>query len=87
MPLATLLFTLPLALDGESANTGNTAIGVISVVSIVSGYLLLAALWFFVFRGKAREKRKKRSSPDWPTTDARSVERDDAHDRGAHGRP
>jgi hypothetical protein len=64
MALATLLLALPLALDGESANTGNTAIGVISVVSIVSGYLLLAALWFFVFREKAREKRRKGSSPD-----------------------
>jgi hypothetical protein len=64
MPLAALLLIVPLALDGESANTGNTAIGVISVVSIVSGYLLLAALWFFVFRGKAREKRRKGSSPD-----------------------
>jgi hypothetical protein len=64
MALAALLLALPLALDGESSNTGNTAIGVISVVSIAFGYLLLAALWYFVFRGKAREKRKKRSSAD-----------------------
>ena len=35
----------------------------ISVVSIVFGYLLLAALWYFVFRDKAREKRGK-DSPD-----------------------
>jgi hypothetical protein len=35
---------------------------VVSVVSIVFGYLLLAALWYFVFRGKAREKRRKGSS-------------------------
>jgi amino acid transporter len=64
MALAALLLTLPLALDGESSNSGNTAIGVISVVSIVFGYLLLAALWYFVFRGKAREKRRKRPSAD-----------------------
>ena len=38
----------------------NTAIAVISVVSIISGYLLLAALWHFVFREKARDRRRKR---------------------------
>jgi hypothetical protein len=31
-------------------------------LSIVCGYLLLAGLWYFVFRAKAREKRAKRSS-------------------------
>jgi hypothetical protein len=53
---ATLL--LPLALDGESVSGNNTAIAAISIVSIVFGYLLLAALWHFVFREKARDKRK-----------------------------
>lgn len=62
MGLEALLSFLPVALDGESAAGNNAAIGVISVVSIVFGYLLLAALWYFVFRGKAREKRSKRSS-------------------------
>ncbi len=51
------------ALDGESAAGNNTGLAVISLVSIVFGYLLLAGLWYFVFRGKAREKRDKRS-PD-----------------------
>jgi hypothetical protein len=60
--LATLIHLVPLALDGESVSGNNTAIAVISVISMVSGYLLLAALWYFVFRGKAREKRKKGSS-------------------------
>ncbi len=54
---------LPVALDGESVSSNNTAVAVISVVSIVSGYLLLAALWYFVFREKARQKRRK-GSPD-----------------------
>jgi hypothetical protein len=62
MSLAALLLFLPVALDGESAAGNNAAIGVISLVSIVCGYLLLAALWYFVFRGGARAKRKKRSS-------------------------
>jgi hypothetical protein len=56
-----LLLSLPLALDGEAANSNNTAIAVISLLSIVCGYLLLAALWYFVFREKAREKRRKGS--------------------------
>jgi hypothetical protein len=57
-PLATAL-ALPLALDGESVTGNNTAIGVITVVSIAFGYVLLAALWWFVFRDKARSKRKR----------------------------
>jgi ABC-type Na+ efflux pump permease subunit len=60
--VAALVLSLPVALDGESVSANNTAIAVISLVSIVSGYLLLAALWYFVFREKAREKRKKGSS-------------------------
>jgi hypothetical protein len=64
MTFAALLLALPVALDGESVSSNNTAIGVISVVSIVSGYLLLAALWYFVLRDKTRAKRKKDSSPD-----------------------
>jgi hypothetical protein len=51
---------LPLALGGEAAvesgNTG-TAIAVVSAVSIVAGYVLLWALWHFVFSTKAKAKR------------------------------
>lgn len=61
--LAALILAVPPALDGESVGGNNTAIAVISVVSIVSGYLLLAALWYFVFRDKSRSRRKKQS-PD-----------------------
>jgi len=65
MTLTALVMLLPLALDGESsAETNNVGIGVISLVSMVSVFVLLAALWYFVFREKAGEKRKKRSSPD-----------------------
>lgn len=60
---AALALAVLLALDGESAAGNNTGLAVISLVSIVFGYLLLAGLWYFVFRGKAREKRKK-GSPD-----------------------
>jgi hypothetical protein len=62
MDLGALTLSLLLALDGESASGNSTGIAVISLVSIVFGYLLLAALWYFVFRDKAREKRKKGSS-------------------------
>jgi hypothetical protein len=56
--LAALAVSLVLALDGESANS-NTPVAVLSLVSIVCGYVVLAALWYFVFRGKARARRKK----------------------------
>jgi hypothetical protein len=49
---------LVVALDGESAAGGNsTGVAVIAAVSIVSGYVLLAALWWFVFREQARQRR------------------------------
>ena len=61
-----LAFTLlvPLALDGESVTTNNSAIAAVSLVSIVGGFLLLGALWYFVFRAKAWDKGKgKRKLP------------------------
>jgi hypothetical protein len=54
---ATLMLSLPLALGGESAGGESTGLAVISVVSIVIGYLLIAALWYFVFRGRGRARR------------------------------
>jgi general stress protein CsbA len=51
---------LPLALDGESAvesGSNGTAIAVISAVSLVAGYVLLFALWRYVFSAKAKAKR------------------------------
>lgn len=57
MGLLALALAIPLALDGESAGGNSTGIAIISVVSMVAGYLLLAGLWYFVFREKARAKR------------------------------
>jgi hypothetical protein len=51
--------SVPLALDGESVGGGNsTGIAIISAVSMAGCYLLLAGLWYFVFREKARAKRR-----------------------------
>jgi hypothetical protein len=60
--LARLISSLPMALDGEAETSGSTGLGIVSVVSIGLTYIALFALWFFVFRGKARSKRKKDSS-------------------------
>jgi hypothetical protein len=51
---------LPLALDGETISEGGgdgTAIAVVSAVSLVFGYLLLFALWRYVFSSKAKARR------------------------------
>jgi hypothetical protein len=51
---------VPLALDGEAATQGagdGTAIAVISAVSLVAGYVLLFALWRYVFSAKAKARR------------------------------
>jgi hypothetical protein len=62
-PLVSLALNVPMALGGEAEGANSTSLGVISLVSIVLGWVLLAALWWFVFRDKARSKRNKRS-PD-----------------------
>ena len=63
--LAVAALALPPALDGESSASGNsTGVAIISLVSIVFGYVLLFCLWHFVFREKARtrSRRKKDAS-------------------------
>jgi uncharacterized membrane-anchored protein len=62
MHAASLILALPLALDGESATQNSTGIAVIALISMVAGYVLLAALWYFVFREKARSRRDRDSS-------------------------
>jgi hypothetical protein len=55
-----LLFAGPLALDGDAATEAGgsgEAIAAVSAVSIVGGYLLLYALWRYVFSEKAKLKR------------------------------
>jgi hypothetical protein len=54
---------LTLALDGESSVADNTGLAIISIVSIVFGYVLLACLWHLVFSSKARRKRGERDPP------------------------
>jgi cation transporter-like permease len=60
--VAFLMSTIPLALGGESAAEagGNgTAIAVVSVASLAVGYLLLFALWRYVFSAKAKARRRE----------------------------
>jgi hypothetical protein len=60
---------LPLALDGESATEAggnNTALAVISLVSIIAGYLVLFALWRWLFSPNARARRRKPPPGDRP---------------------
>lgn len=62
MSIGAAVMSVPLALGGESAGGDSTGLAVISVVSIVAGYLLIAALWYFIFRDRARSKRRNGSS-------------------------
>ncbi len=60
MTLHAAATALVLALDGESVSSSNsTGIAVIALVSMVSGYVLLAALWWFVFRDRSRSRRRR----------------------------
>jgi len=58
-----MLVALALALDGESAVSNSTGLAIISIVSIVFGYVLLACLWHFVFSAKARRRRGEKDPP------------------------
>ncbi len=62
MSIIGAILNLPLALGGEAATGNSTGLAVISLISIVSGYVLLAALWYFVFRDKSRSRGKHDSS-------------------------
>ena len=60
--LVASLVVSPLALDGDAATEkggSGEAIAVVSVISIVGGYLLLFALWRYVFSKKAKVKRRE----------------------------
>jgi hypothetical protein len=62
MLAATLSALVPLALDGEAAMESGpegATIAVVSVVSIVGGYVLLFLLWRYVFSAKAKAKRNE----------------------------
>ena len=57
-----LASVVPFALAGESVTEtgGNgTAIAVVSVVSIVGGYVFLFVLWRYVFSNKAKARRRE----------------------------
>jgi hypothetical protein len=58
-----MIATVTLALDGESAVSGSTGLAIVSAVSIVFGYVLLACLWHFVFSAKARRRRGEKDPP------------------------
>jgi hypothetical protein len=56
MHAVAFLATLLLALDGESSKAADsTGMAIIVAVSIVFGYALIFALWWFVFRERKRE--------------------------------
>jgi hypothetical protein len=64
MHLLAAALSLVVALDGESSQAANsTGTAIIAAVSMVFGYVLIAALWWFVFRDRARERSRRRRGP------------------------
>lgn len=70
MPTGILSLTLPLALDGESITGNSTSIAVLSIASIVGGYLVLFALWYFVFRDRSPKRTDERQTADSGRTES-----------------
>jgi hypothetical protein len=60
--LLAVIASPPLALDGESVTSNNTGLAILSLLSIVIGYGVIAGLWYFVFRDRSR--KHKRDSSD-----------------------
>jgi hypothetical protein len=65
---------VPLALGGESITGNGTAIAVLSTISIVGGYLLLAGLWYFVFRDKSPKAPEGDGHPPRDRATAESID-------------
>jgi uncharacterized protein (DUF58 family) len=57
--LAAIALAVPLALDGESATGNSAGIAIIAAVSLVSGYVLLAGIWWFFFRDGSKVQRRE----------------------------
>jgi hypothetical protein len=51
---------LPVALGGDSLSGNSAAIAAVALASMVVGYLVLAALWYFVFRRSPEEREADR---------------------------
>jgi hypothetical protein len=64
VPIAALILAPPLALGGEAAGGDSTGLAILSVASMVIGYLVIAALWYFVFRDRARARTRGRRRRD-----------------------
>ena len=86
-------FTAPVALDGDSALGNNAAIAILGLISMIGGYLLLAGLWYFVFRRKPHEREAEREAQlarEQAVLAAQAVDPrplDEGHERSAlHGR-
>ncbi len=56
------LDALPVALGGDSIAPNSAAIAAIALASMVVGYLVLAGLWYFVFRRSPTEREAERVS-------------------------
>jgi hypothetical protein len=57
------LAALVLALGGEAVTSDSKGLDIVSFVSIVGGYVVLAALWFFVFRDRSSRNTKRKKDP------------------------
>lgn len=63
---------VPLALGGEAVASNQTFLALLALGSIIGGWLLLAGLWYFVFRDRARSKADKQSVVEQQTVSADS---------------
>ncbi len=86
------------ALDGDSIVGNNAAIALVALASMVLGYLVLAGLWYFVFRRSPADREAERVADEaraeavrqWrPATAAHPAEDPaaPAAERGAHPSP
>ncbi len=64
MPGPDVVLSVPVALGGDSLGGNGAAIAALGLVSMVAGYLLLAGLWYFVFRRSPEELESDRRAQE-----------------------
>jgi hypothetical protein len=64
MPGPDAVLSVPVALGGDSLAGNNAAIAALGLVTMVIGYLLLAGLWYFVFRRSPDQREADRQAQE-----------------------
>jgi hypothetical protein len=64
MSVLGVVIAVPVGLDGDSLAGNSAAIAGLALASMIIGYVLLAGLWYFVFRRSPAEREADRQAQE-----------------------